>query len=271
MKLGVHLPFTGNPSALFEEAQRLELTHLEYLSFSVGPFAKMLKIPSVLKPEIHSFRNKASTLSIKTVTHATVIGNLASNNQFIANNTVTDILTEIQASGLLGVEKIVIHPGSAKGQQRNKALTNLAANISRLQKLTIKFNVALCIEMMVGAGDQLLAYVDEARKLLNMVPDLELCIDTAHANGAGYAIEPAFIDELTTMFSKKELTLWHLNDNQYPKGSKKERHAPIGQGVIGIDAFEYLMNEPRLDHCVGIVETQDNLLNDIQLLLSMKE
>ena len=87
-----------------------------------------------------------------------------------------------------------------------------------------------------------------------------VCIDTCHIFAAGYDIRTAKGWEETLVdFDKKVgmrfLQAFHLNDSMKPLGSRRDRHAPLGQGEIGAPAFEYLMNHPKTGHIPKYLET----------------
>jgi deoxyribonuclease-4 len=53
----------------------------------------------------------------------------------------------------------------------------------------------------------------------------------------------------------ERLLALHLNDSKGDLGSRKDRHAHIGEGYIGLEGFRHVINDPRLAHLPGLLET----------------
>ena len=89
-----------------------------------------------------------------------------------------------------------------------------------------------------------------------------VCIDTCHAFAAGYADPRA--PRLARLRRRDRRRGWawrplgciHLNDSLRPFGSRRDRHAHIGEGEIGLEAFARLLAEPALAAVPMIVETE---------------
>jgi deoxyribonuclease-4 len=108
----------------------------------------------------------------------------------------------------------------------------------------------------------ILAGVKDAKRL-------GVCLDTCHIFAAGYALSPkAEYDKTMGEFSKvvgmKWLKAFHLNDSLKPLGSRVDRHAHIGQGAIGKEAFKFIVNDPRFVKLPMILETPKE--NDMDLV-----
>ena len=87
-----------------------------------------------------------------------------------------------------------------------------------------------------------------------------VCIDTCHAFAAGYAIHEEsgygeFVAELSERIGLDGVGGFHVNDSVRPFGSRRDRHAHIGEGEIGLALFERLLNDPRLGAIPMVVET----------------
>ena len=89
---------------------------------------------------------------------------------------------------------------------------------------------------------------------------LGICLDTCHLFAAGYDIRSqkgwnAALAGIETLVGLDQVLAWHLNDSKTDFASRVDRHAGIGQGKIGRDAFRHIVNDPRLHNLPGCLET----------------
>jgi deoxyribonuclease-4 len=105
-----------------------------------------------------------------------------------------------------------------------------------------------------------LEHLSAIRGLVARPERVGVCLDTCHAFAAGYAIhEPAGAEEFWAEALErfgKALGCLHLNDSVRPFGSRRDRHAHIGEGEIGLGAFERILRDPRLAAVPMVVETE---------------
>lgn len=121
------------------------------------------------------------------------------------------------------------------------------------------------LETMCGHGTTIGGYLPEFRDLLALIPRehhsrIGICIDTCHSFAAGYDLSsPAgyqsFMKEFEDQIGLQYLRALHLNDSKAPRGSKRDLHANIGTGFLGLRAFHNIMNDPRLEGLPMILET----------------
>jgi AP endonuclease-1 len=118
---------------------------------------------------------------------------------------------------------------------------------------------------MCGHGTTIGGYLPEFRDLLALIPRehhprIGICLDTCHSFAAGYDLSsPAgyqsFMKEFEDQIGLQFLRALHLNDSKAPRGSKRDLHANIGTGFLGLRAFHNIMNDPRLEGLPMILET----------------
>jgi AP endonuclease-1 len=118
---------------------------------------------------------------------------------------------------------------------------------------------------MCGHGNTIGGSLSEFRDLLALIPKehhsrIGICIDTCHSFAAGYdLVTPAgfqaFLSEFDDLIGLQFLRALHLNDSKAPRGSKRDLHANIGTGFLGLRAFHNVMNEPRLEGLPMVLET----------------
>ncbi|MGB7267117.1 MAG: deoxyribonuclease IV, partial [Terracidiphilus sp.] len=87
-----------------------------------------------------------------------------------------------------------------------------------------------------------------------------VCLDTCHTHVSGYDLLTAegyaeTMKQVAATVTFDAVRVWHCNDAKAARGSKLDRHEHIGEGMIGVEPFRWLLNDPRFDHCAFIAET----------------
>lgn len=154
-------------------------------------------------------------------------------------------------------------PGSTNQTPLPEALSRLADMLTKA--ITETKTVIPVLETMCGHGNTIGGYLSEFRDLLALIPKeyhsrIGICIDTCHSFAAGYdLVSPAgfkaFLAEFDELIGLQFLRALHLNDSKAPHGSKRDLHANIGTGFLGLRAFHNVMNEPRFEGLPMVLET----------------
>ena len=173
-----------------------------------------------------------------------------------------DLLIEEGSRTLqLGLDKINLHPGAYtegtphEGMKRTALM--LDEVLDRLPGLT------LVVENTAGSGTVLGSRFEELSEILDNARNrdrIRFCLDTAHLCGAGYDVRNGIeriMEEFASRFGADRLAGMHINDSKVPLASRKDRHAPLGQGEIGLDAFRRLVRLDIVDGKPLILETPD--------------
>lgn len=165
---------------------------------------------------------------------------------------------------LLGLDRLNFHPGSHLNRiSVTECLRRIAESINLALDRTR--GVTAVIENTAGQGSNLGHTFEQLAEIIDGVEDksrVGVCIDTCHAFAAGYdlrteqACEQTFrrLDEVVGLGYLRGL---HLNDAMKPLGSRVDRHAPMGEGQIGMNCFRYIARDPRFDGMPLILETPD--------------
>ena len=183
-------------------------------------------------------------------------------------------LDEIQRCNQLGLKMLNFHPGSSLKSPIRKGIETVADSLNiSLNKTS---NVTLVIENTAGQGNNIGFEFEQLATIIDKVEDkkrIGVCIDTCHLFAAGYDIttKETFdktIDKFDNIVGLKYLKGFHLNDSKKTLGSRVDRHESIGKGVIGIDAFKFIMDDLRFDNIPMILETPDQNIwkEEIKLL-----
>jgi len=213
------------------------------------------------------------------VAHLSYVGNVASWDPTTLGRTRELLRETVHACDTLGVDLLVVHAGAAGPQGRGAALRT-AAETFRLAVHQAE-EVRLLVELMAGTSGAVASLPHEAEELLAEVGDdqLGLCLDTAHLFAAGVALhDPAGVaalsDELRGRALAPRLALVHANDSVFERGARRDRHADIGDGLIGTDGWRALVNDPLIGSVPWMLETPgdvDRQRADIALLRSLRE
>ncbi len=177
----------------------------------------------------------------------------------------------------LGISYLNFHPGAALDGSAEDCLATIVESLEELSSLAERETTKLLIESTAGQGSTVgykfehLAYLIE--KLHKKLP-IGVCIDTCHIFAAGYDLRTskAFeqtIQEFDKVVGLKYLFALHVNDSLKPLGSRVDRHAPLGEGEIGMECFKLLMQHPKTRHLPKYLETPEGpslWKKEIQLL-----
>lgn len=178
----------------------------------------------------------------------------------------------------LGVNRLNFHPGSHLNKiPIDDCLDRIAESINMALDRTN--GVTAVIENTAGQGTNLGHTFEQIAHIIDKVEDksrVGVCLDTAHTLAAGYEIRTreAFEDTMST-FEKvvgiNYLKGMHINDSKKELGTRVDRHDSLGKGVMNMDLFSFIVNDPRFNYMPLILETPDVSLweEEIKLLYSL--
>ncbi|KAJ5585492.1 DNA-(apurinic or apyrimidinic site) lyase 1 [Penicillium hispanicum] len=195
--------------------------------------------------------------------HGSYLVNLAQNDKAKAKQAYDSFLDDLRRCEALGITLYNFHPGSTNQTPLPEALSRLANTLTKAISETS--TVIPVLETMCGHGNTIGGFLSEFRDLLALIPKehhsrIGICIDTCHSFAAGYdLVSPggfkSFLAEFDELIGIQYLRALHLNDSKAPQGSKRDLHANIGTGFLGLRAFHNVMNEPRFEGLPMILET----------------
>jgi len=181
----------------------------------------------------------------RTVSHASYLINLASPDDELWAKSVDLMTVEIERCERLGIRWLVHHPGAYTISTAEQGLGRIAGAYKALLERTSGFSTVLCLEDTVGSGSNLGRTFDQLADLRSRILDLAgvpervgYCFDTCHAHAGGYDLSTregaeAALGELDAICGLEHVKVVHLNDSKGEVGSRKDRHAHIGEGTIG--------------------------------------
>ncbi|KAL2810845.1 xylose isomerase-like protein [Aspergillus granulosus] len=195
--------------------------------------------------------------------HGSYLVNLAQEDKAKSKQAYDSFVDDLHRCEALGIKLYNFHPGSANQSSLPDALVRLAKALTNA--LSATKTVVPVLETMCGHGSTIGGSLSEFRDLLALIPKeyharIGICIDTCHSFAAGYdLVSPegfqAFLKEFEDLIGIQHLRALHLNDSKAPRGSKRDLHANIGTGFLGLRAFHNVMNEPRFEGIPMILET----------------
>ncbi len=169
------------------------------------------------------------------------------------------------------------HPGSHVGQGAEKGISMIAELLNEI--LLPEQSCVVLLETMSGKGSEVGASFGEIAEIMERVKlnrKLGVCLDTCHVYSAGYDIVrnlDGVLEEFDSKIGLERLKAVHLNDSMTPFNSRKDRHAKIGEGTIGLDAIARTINHPKLSSLPFYLETPNELsgyAREIALLRSLR-
>lgn len=169
------------------------------------------------------------------------------------------IKEDIERMDSLGIEFMCFHPGSHVGSGVEVGIDKIASALN--EAITGKENITVLLETMSGKGSEIGFTFEQIREIIDKVEHDEkigVCLDTCHIFSAGYDIVndlDSVIDKFDKIIGLEKLKAVHLNDSMMPFESKKDRHACIGEGEIGLDAIIRFITHPKLKHLPFYLET----------------
>ena len=190
------------------------------------------------------------------IVHAPYIVNLANMNNF--DFSVEFLKGELERCSVLGIKKMVLHPGSAVNCSREEAIINISDGLNLI--LDNNYDVTILLETMAGKGNEIGRSFEELKSIMDRVKfkdKIGVCLDTCHLNDAGYDMSK--FDDVLNLFDKiigiDKIGCIHVNDSKNIISSHKDRHENIGFGTIGFDNLMNIIYNDKLTNVPKILET----------------
>ena len=193
-------------------------------------------------------------------------------NRLFARETMADDLRRLEH---LPGQLYNFHPGSHVGQGIEAGIDLIAQGLNAI--LRPEQSATVLLETMAGKGSEVGGRFEELRAILDRVTlsdRMGVCLDTCHVSDAGYDLV-GDLDGVLTEFDRviglEKLRAVHLNDSKNPPGSRKDRHACLGEGTIGLEALTRIVRHPALKHLPFCLETPNDLPGYAREIALMRE
>lgn len=244
--IGAHTSAAGGPHHALLEGKSIGATTIQFFSAN----QRQWKSRPLSEELITLFKKTQQETGLqKIMSHGSYLINLASPDENGYKKSCTAFEEEIGRCNDLEVSFLNIHPGAALEGSLEAGLDRIVQALLGAEALLDQGDLRLLLETTAGQGSSIgstfeeLAYIIERTK--DTIP-VGVCIDTCHIFAAGYDIRtPAAWKKTLETFDQiiglDFLYAFHINDSLKELGSKRDRHAPLGEGKIGVDSFKFLM------------------------------
>ena len=277
--LGAHVSIAGGLPKAVERGAQLGCHSLQIFVKNASRWQGR----ALADDEAAAFRAAhAASAAGPLVAHASYLINLCAGDPEILRKSRAALGDELDRCARLGVEGLVVHPGAHLGRGEEAGLAAVAESLDEVLSERPDSPTKVLLENTAGQGTVLGHRLEQLAAIRAATPHgdrIGYCLDTCHAFAAGYPVHEAagygkWVEEVDGVLGLEHVGALHLNDSKQPFGSRKDRHANIGEGEIGADLFARLIHDPRWEGVAAVVETptgddDEGHRRDLELLRSL--
>lgn len=259
-RLGAHMSIGGGLPRAVDRAKAARCDALQIFTKSTGQW-RARPLP---QDEIDLFRRRVAETGIgPVVAHNSYLINLAAALPALREQSIVSLREELGRAEALGLDGLVMHPGSFTGGTEREGLRLIAEALATLLDERPDGRTRILLEHTAGQGTNLghrFEHLADIIDRLGGTPRVGVCLDTCHLLTAGYDIcteegyEQTFRD-FDRVVGLGRINAFHLNDSKKPCGSRVDRHEHIGKGCLGLEPFRRLLNDPRFRDLPMLLET----------------
>ncbi|MBD3236383.1 MAG: deoxyribonuclease IV [Candidatus Eisenbacteria bacterium] len=260
MLLGAHLSIAGGLHKALLRAIELGCTALQIFTHANVQW----RIAPLDSEDVRRFREiRARRGPFAMAAHANYLINLASPERALRERSIRTLRVTLERCDQLGIPLLVLHPGAHRGSGERAGLRRVSGALNRVLRASSGGRARIALETTAGQGSGLGHQFEQLARLLDGLrapARAAVCFDTAHAFAAGYDFRTrARYEEMWRRFDRiiglRRLAFFHLNDSARACGSRIDRHAHIGAGMIGDDPFGWLLADRRFRRVPKVIET----------------
>jgi deoxyribonuclease-4 len=258
-RLGAHLSIAGGLPRAIDRAVASRCEALQIFTKSVGQW-RARPLPA---EEVALFRARARETRLPIVAHNSYLINIAAADEALRAKSIAALGEEIDRADVLGLDGLVMHPGSYTSGSEEQGLALVADGLSRLLRERPGSRVRILLEHTAGQGTNLghrFEHLGAILERLDGSPRVGVCLDTCHLLAAGYDLSSeqgyrSTFQEFERLVGLDRLAAFHLNDSKKPCGSRVDRHEHIGKGCLGLEPFRRILNDRRFASLPMLLET----------------
>jgi deoxyribonuclease IV len=258
MEIGAHVSSSGGIHTAVDRAVAIGADSLQLFTQS----------PRMWRPTNHDpatferFRDRRAETGMGGVLcHALYLCNLAAPNDDVYEKSVAALSNTMEVAGAIGADAVVFHVGSHLGSGFEHGLERVVPAMEQVLKLTTD-KTWLLMENSAGTGGTIGRSIDELATIfqrLDRHPRLGICLDSCHLYASGVDVaDPAALDacldEVDASIGLDRLRALHVNDSATALGSNRDRHANMGEGLLG-ERLGVFLGNPRLQTLPAVLET----------------
>jgi deoxyribonuclease-4 len=269
-RFGAHMMTSGGLHRAIEAGRKVGCSVIQI--FTKSP--QQWQARPLVDADIDAFRRAQEESCIVCVAaHDSYLINPAASDPAVLERSREALADEVARAARLGIPAVVMHLGATLGAPEEEALERLTESVRqvfpRVERLLAESGGAaiseprLLLETTAGQGTSLGYRFEHLAAVLESTQEtgrVGVCLDTCHVFAAGYELRDAGAYEATLaefdrLAGIANLDLIHANDSRRELGSRVDRHAHIGEGAIGQEGFQRLVNDPRLARIPIVLET----------------
>lgn len=258
--LGAHMSISGGLSKAIDRGSAAGCGVIQIFTQNSNQW----RGKAVSDSEVSLFREKREAAGlVDIVSHDIYLINLAAAPGEVRDKSLTGFLEEMERCARLGIDKIVMHPGSHVGEGEETGIKRIVEAFDHLLEEGKDFTGKVLLETTAGQGTNIgyrFEHLGEIRDRSAFPDRFAFCFDTCHTFAAGYDFTTAegyrqVFADFDRILGLENLLAFHFNDSKKGLGSRVDRHEHIGLGVLGLSGFRFLMNDERFVSVAKILET----------------
>jgi deoxyribonuclease IV len=259
-RLGAHLSISGGLPRAVDRAVASRCEALQIFTKSAGQWRARV-IPD---DEMVLFRRRVADTGIHPViAHNSYLINIAAAAPALREQSLAALLEEYDRADALGLQGLVMHPGSFTTSTESEGLRLIASGLRALLRTRRRAAPLVLLEHTAGQGTNLGHRFEHLATIIEGLDGsvrVGVCLDTCHLLAAGYDIcsEEGYVQtfrEFDRLVGLDRLKAFHLNDSKKPCGSRVDRHEHIGKGCLGLEPFRRIVTDPRFAGLPMLLET----------------
>lgn len=276
MRFGYHVGVSGPPVSAIVNGLDAGCETIQFFPGSPQQWGT----PLVSDEEAREFAEARKTAGIDPVLlHSIYLVNMAAPSKPIFSRSVASLASALEKAERLGALAVITHIGNHRGEGEEAGVRRIAEAVTGCFE-RYEGPAILLLETTAGAGTSIGNTFEQFGRVFDMSgrPErLGFCLDTCHVFAAGYDIRTpdgidAMLEEMDRFIGLDRLRAIHMNDTVGALGSHLDRHAHIGQGGIGLEAFRYMVHHQALAHLPAIIELpheEEDSPDDLEVLRSL--
>lgn len=258
LKIGSHVSFKKDTQLLGSLEESLSYGSNTFMFYTGAPQnTNRAEINKEITEKAKELMKENNIDINDVVIHAPYIINLANGEESKYNFSINFLKQECKRCEELGINKLILHPGSHVGQGKETGLNNI---IKALNEILPTTKTTILLETMAGKGTELGTTVEELNQIITNIKEKDkigICLDTCHLSDSGYNVSEfnKVLEEFEKYNLLKKIKCIHVNDSKNIQGSHKDRHENIGYGEIGFNSLINIIYNKKLENIPKILET----------------
>jgi len=257
MHIGAHVSSSGGIHTAIDRAVAIGAESVQVFTQSPRTWRQTNHDPATFD----QFRERRAEAGIDGVLcHALYLCNFAAPDDAVYEKSVVALRSTMEIASAIGADGVVFHVGSHLGAGLDKGLERVVPALEQVLELCSD-TTWLLMENSAGTGGTIGRSIDELATIYDRLdghPRLGICLDSCHLYASGVDVTDrvaldACIDEVDATIGLDRLRALHVNDSAEPLGSNRDRHANMGEGLLGDDLGVFLAH-PKLQELPAVLE-----------------